>query len=149
MASQEDPLGDEVVVAEAGTGRFGQKITAGSHTLAADEPESAGGNDTAPDPYDLLLSALGACTSMTLRMYAERKGWDVKHIKVSLRHTRVYADDCGSCDTDTGQLDRIVREIAVEGDVTDDQRKSLLAIADKCPVHRTLQSEVVIETDLF
>jgi len=139
----------EVVVKETGSGRFTQQITAGDHTWAADEPKSAGGNDSAPDPYGLLLSALGACTSMTLRMYAERKGWGVRDIKVTLRHDRVYAEDCASCDTKSGRLSRIVREISVTGDLDDAQRKSLLAIADKCPVHRTLQSEIVIETDLF
>lgn len=138
-----------VVVAETGAGRFTQQITADGHAWVADEPKSAGGGDTGPDPYELLLSALGACTSMTLRMYAERKGWDVRSIRVHLTHDRVYAEDCASCDATTGQLDRIVREISVEGDLDDDQRASLLAIADKCPVHRTLQSEVVIETDLF
>lgn len=148
MGSNEPHVG-AVIVKENGTGRFVQDITAGGHTWAADEPESAGGNDTAPDPYELLLSALGACTSMTLRMYAERKGWAVGNITVTLHHDRVYADDCASCDTQTGRLDRIVREISVEGDLDDEQRKSLLAIADKCPVHRTLQSEVVIESDLF
>lgn len=139
----------EVVVREAGTGRYAQQVTANGHSWAAGEPESVGGDDSGPSPYDLLLSALGACTSITLRMYAERKGWDLRGVTVALRHDRVHADDCASCETKTGQLDRIVREIAVEGDLDGEQRKSLLAIADRCPVHRTLQSEIVIESDLF
>lgn len=139
----------QVVVEEAGFGRFAQEITANGHAWEADEPAEYGGDDTGPGPYDLLLSALGACTSMTLRMYAERKGWNVRHIKVTLSHDRVYAKDCATCETETGHLSRIVREISVDGDLDDSQRKSLLAIADKCPVHKTLQSEIVIETDLF
>ncbi|MGB9376986.1 MAG: OsmC family protein, partial [Mycobacteriales bacterium] len=145
-----DSVADGVVtVTESGTGRFAQRITAGALEWAADEPESAGGNGSAPDPYDLLLSALGACTSITLRMYAQRKGWDVGRIAVTLRRDRVYAEDCANCETSDGRLERIVREITIEGDLTADQRHSLLSIADRCPVHRTLHSEVVIETDLF
>ncbi len=86
---------------------------------------------------------------MTMRMYAERKGWDLRGVTVTLRHDRVHADDCTTCDTKSGRLDRIIREISVQGDLDADQRTSLLAIADKCPVHRTLGAEIVIETDLF
>jgi len=149
MVNSKRPGEGGVVVQEAGTGRLAQDITADGHTWNAGEPESAGGDDSGPSPYDLLLSALGACTSMTLRMYADRKGWDLRNVKVTLRHDRVYAEDCASCETQSGRLDRIVREISVEGDLDAEQRKSLLAIADRCPVHRTLQSEIVIESDLF
>lgn len=136
-----------VRVAETGSGRFTQRITTRSHTWAADEPASSGGTDSAPDPYDLLLSALGACTSMTLRMYAERKEWDLRHTTVTLNHDRLHARDCADCETTSGKLDRIVREVHLDGDLDGEQRARLLAIADKCPVHRTLQSEIVIETD--
>lgn len=136
-----------VVVTESGENRLAQRISAGGHTWAADEPESAGGSGAAPDPYQLLLSALGACTTMTLRMYADRKGWELRHATVTLNHNRLHARDCDRCETDSGQLDRIVREIHLDGDLDGKQRTTLLAIADKCPVHRTLHSEVVVETD--
>lgn len=128
-----------MLVAETGEGRFTQRITAGAHAWSADEPESAGGADAGPDP--------GACTSMPLRMYAERKGWDLRHTAVMLTHDRLHATDCDSCATGTGKLDRIVREIHLDGDLDDEQRAALLTIADRCPVHRTLHSEIVIETD--
>jgi uncharacterized OsmC-like protein/pimeloyl-ACP methyl ester carboxylesterase len=148
MASAEDaPDPGTVLVTETGRARFAQRISAGQHTWGADEPESSGGADTAPDPYALLLSALGACTSMTLRIYAERKGWDLRRTTVTLNHDRLHARDCDSCETTTGQLDRIVREVHLEGELDADQRARLLTIADKCPVHRTLRSETVIETD--
>lgn len=137
-----------VVVAETGTGRFTQRIRADDHEWQADEPESAGGDGSAPDPYQLLLSGLGACTTMTMRMYAERKGWKLRQATVTLTHDRIHALDCEHCETSAGRLDRIVREIRLEGDLDDDQRQRLLAIAGRCPVHRTLQSEIVIETDL-
>lgn len=136
-----------VLVAETGEGRYAQRVNAGGHTWAADEPESSGGTDTGPDPYALLLSALGACTSITLRMYAERKGWRLHNCTVTLNHDRLHTQDCENCETSSGYVDRIVREIHLEGDLDDKQRARLLAIADKCPVHRSLTSEIVIETD--
>jgi uncharacterized OsmC-like protein/fermentation-respiration switch protein FrsA (DUF1100 family) len=145
--SDDAPDHRSVVVAETGQARFTQRVSAGQHSWYADEPESSGGSDTAPDPYQLLLSALGACTSMTLRIYAERKGWDLRRAAVTLNHDRIHAEDCDSCETPTGQLDRIVREVHLDGELDGDQRATLLAIADKCPVHRTLHSEIVIETD--
>ncbi len=136
-----------VVVSESGTGRLAQRITAGAHAWVADEPLSVpGGTDTGPTPYGLLLSALGACTSMTMRMYADRKSWSLDRVTVTLRHDRVHAEDCASCETSAGYLDRIVREIRIEGDLDDAARRRLLAIADKCPVHRTLHSEIIVET---
>jgi len=137
-----------VVVTETGVGRFTQRIRADDHEWDADEPESAGGTGSAPDPYQLLLSALGACTSMTMRMYAERKGWNLRRATVTLTHDHMHAADCADCATESGLLDRIVREIRLDGELDDDQRAKLRAIAERCPVHRTLHSEIVVETDL-
>jgi uncharacterized OsmC-like protein len=125
---------------------FAQQIAAGSHHLTADEPAAAGGTDTGPGPYDLLLAALGACTSMTVAMYARRKGWPLERVRVSLRHSKIYASDCADCETKAGMLDRIERDIQFIGPVTAEQRSKLLEIADKCPVHRTLTSEISIKT---
>lgn len=135
-----------VTVTEAGPGRFTQRITAGRHVLDADEPEAYGGDDTGPTPYDLLLAGLGACTAMTLRMYAERKKWPVGTITVGLDHEKIHASDCESCETEDGRIDRIDRVLHIEGELTPEMRARLLEIADKCPVHRTLLSETVITT---
>ncbi|MBI1988654.1 MAG: alpha/beta fold hydrolase, partial [Betaproteobacteria bacterium] len=136
----------EVIVAEAGTGKFEQTISAGRHRLRADEPVAAGGADNGPSPYDLLLAGLGACTSMTIRMYAAQKQWPLAGLSVKLTHAKVYAEDCAGCDTKAGKIDRIEREITIEGDLDGAQREKLLEIANKCPVHRTLNSEVWIPT---
>jgi putative redox protein len=136
----------EVVVQETRHGTFQQEITAGTHRFLADEPVAAGGLDSGPGPYDLLLAALGACTSMTLRLYADRKQIPLARTRVRLRHSRIYASDCAECESKEGMLDRIERMISLEGDLSADQRKRLLEIADKCPVHRTLTSEVNIRT---
>lgn len=142
------PEGD-VVVSEAGDGRFAQDIRVGNrHTLRADEPPDVGGQDTGPTPYGFLLAALGACTSMTMRLYAERKGLPLEKALVSLSHSKVHAADCAACETGAGRIDRIERRIALQGALDAEQRASLLAIADKCPVHRTLHAEVLIETAL-
>jgi len=138
----------EVLVAETGIGRFQQSVTAGAHRLLADEPVSVGGLDTGPSPYDLLLAALGACTAITLRLYAERKGLPLERVSVLLRHSRIHASDCESCETNQRQIDRIERRITLEGDLDDAAVDRLLEIADKCPVHRTLTSEVDIATEL-
>jgi uncharacterized OsmC-like protein/fermentation-respiration switch protein FrsA (DUF1100 family) len=135
-----------VRVSEAGPGRFAQDIHAGRHRLRADEPESAGGDDTGPSPYDLLSAALGACTAMTIRMYAERKQLPLEHVTVELAHGKVHAADCEECETREGRIDRIERTITLEGALDEAQRAKLLEIADKCPVHRTLRSEVSIPT---
>lgn len=138
-----------VVVAETGEGRFAQAISVGGkHALAADEPARYGGNDTGPTPYDLLLAGLGACTSMTMRMYAQRKGLAVDRIAVTLKHEKIHAEDCEDCETRDGRIDRIEREIEITGDVDEAARERLLEIADKCPVHRTLRSEVLVESRL-
>ena len=135
-----------VVVRETGEGFLSQHVVAGRHRLRADEPTSVGGDNTGPTPYDLLLAALGACTSMTMRMYAKRKNWPLQRAQVTLRHEKIHATDCADCETKEGRIDRIDRTIRLEGPLDDTQRKKLLEIADKCPVHRTLHSEVRIVT---
>jgi putative redox protein len=137
-----------VTVAETRAGKFTQAITVGKHRLFADEPVSAGGTDIGPSPYDLLLAGLGACTSMTLRMYADLKQLPLNKVTVRLRHEKLHAQDCAECDTKEGKIDRIEREIELEGKLDDAQRTRLLEIANKCPVHRTLHSEVWIPTRL-
>ncbi|WAJ46233.1 OsmC family protein [Mycobacterium sp. Aquia_216] len=134
-----------VTVTEAGSGTYTQQITAGQHRLVADEPQPVG-DDAGPTPYDLLLAALGACTSMTVRMYAERKGWPLEGVRVTLRHSRIHAQDCAECETKTGWIDHIDRHIEFAGNLDDTQRQRLLLIADRCPVHQTLTSEVRIAT---
>jgi putative redox protein len=137
-----------VVVSDGGRGRLAQEVTVGSHRLVADEPLSAGGQDTGPTPYDYLLIALGSCTSMTLRLYADRKGWPLERVVVRLRHGRVHALDCAECETKEGHLDLIERELELVGALDAAQRTRLLEIAERCPVHRTLASEIVIRTRL-
>jgi putative redox protein len=143
----QDAAEGTVTVAEAGTGTYTQQITAGHHQLVADEPQPIG-DDAGPTPYDLLLAALGSCTSMTLRMYANRKGWPLENIRVTLRHSRIHAQDCAECETKTGWIDHIDREIELTGDLDDAQRDRLLLMADRCPVHQTLTSEVRVSTSL-
>jgi putative redox protein len=135
-----------VLVRELGEGRFAQEILVGPHRLHADEPRAVGGDDTGPSPYGLLLSALGACTTMTLRLYAERKQWPLERASVTLAHEKVHARDCEDCETREGKLDRIERAIRLEGELDAEQRARLLEIADRCPVHRTLHGEVRVET---
>jgi putative redox protein len=121
-----------------------QEITAGKHQIIADEPFDAGGTDQGPDPYSLLLAALGACTSMTLRLYATHKNWDLQGVHVNLTIDKIYAKDCEECETKEGKIDRITREIKLEGNLTEEQQSRLREIAKRCPVHRTLTSEVSI-----
>ena len=137
-----------VVVREAGTGRFAQEIAAGHHALSADEPADYGGDDGGPTPYDLVLAGLGACTSMTVRMYAARKGWPLDRVSVTLAHDKIHAADCADCETRDGRIDRIERRLALDGELDQAQRARLLEIADKCPVHKTLKGEVEILTEL-
>lgn len=135
-----------VTVSETHEGRFTQAVRAGAHHTRADEPASMGGDDSGFTPYDLLLASLGACTSMTLRMYAEQKKWPLEHVSVQLRHAKIHAQDCAECETREGKVDRIERDIAITGELDDTQRARLMEIADKCPVHRTLHAEVSIVT---
>jgi uncharacterized OsmC-like protein/fermentation-respiration switch protein FrsA (DUF1100 family) len=135
-----------VVVRETGRGRLQQEIAVGRHRLLADEPVAAGGLDSGPSPYDYLLAGLGACTAMTLRLYAERKALPLERVVVRLRHGRIHAADCETCETEEGMIDRIERAITLRGTLDSEQRRRLMEIADKCPVHRTLTSEVDIRT---
>jgi putative redox protein len=143
-----DPDTEEgtVLVRETGSGKFQQEIVSGPHRMLADEPVKAGGTDSGPGPYDLLLAALGACTSMTVRLYADLKQIPLSRTSVRLRHEKIYAKDCAECETKEGKIDHIDRAITFEGDLSSEQRKRLLEIADKCPVHRSLESEVRIHT---
>jgi uncharacterized OsmC-like protein len=138
-----------IVSVNSGPLRYGQTISVGPHVLHADEPNEFGGNDTGPNPYELLSAALGACTSMTVRMYAERKQWPLLGVQVTLSHARVHAEDCADCDTKVGMVDRIELGISLAGDLSEDQRLRLLEIANKCPVHRTLVSQVQIDAKLL
>jgi len=135
-----------VVVQETRKSKFNQVISVGPHRLIADEPVAAGGEDAGPGPYDLLLAGLGACTSMTMRLYADRKSLPLDRVTVSLKHSKIYAKDCAECETRDGMLDQIERDIAMDGALDPEQRKKLMEIADKCPVHRTLTSEIRIVT---
>jgi putative redox protein len=137
-------MGHHVLVRENGA-PYAQTIVAGRHHLTADEPAPMG-RDTGPTPYDLLLASLGSCTSMTIRMYADRKQIPLRDVSVELRHARIHAKDCEDCETTNGMLDRIDLRIKLDGDLTPEQREKLLAIAGKCPVHRTLHSEIQIRT---
>jgi uncharacterized OsmC-like protein/alpha/beta superfamily hydrolase len=139
---------DIVLVRETGASKFQEEIAAGPHRLIADEPVSAGGEDSGPSPYDLLTGALGACTAMTIRLYAESKKLPLERVRVNLHHEKIYASDCVECETKEGRIDRIERVIELEGPLDDAQRAKLLEIANKCPVHRTLHSEVSIPTRL-
>ena len=114
--------------------------------MKSDEPLEVGGTDTGPSPYDLLLAALGSCTSMTVAMYARRKAWPLQDVEVRLKHSRIHAADCADCDTKDGMLDNIQREIILNGPLTQEQRVRLLEIANKCPVHQTLSSKIKIDS---
>jgi putative redox protein len=147
-ASSPEPADEGWTVAYTGDSGYYTEVMAGEHMLVSDEPTSYGGTDLGPSPYQLLSAALGACTTMTLRMYADRKEWPLDGVTVRLRHSKVHAKDCGECETREGRIDRIVREIIPHGDLSTDQRERLLEIADRCPVHRTLHSEIDVQSKL-
>jgi len=140
------PVPGKVVVQETREGKFSQRVVVGHHVIRADEPVAAGGMDTGLSPYDLLLAGLGACTSMTMRMYADLKGFPLERATVELRHDKIHAADCAECETREGKVDRIERLIRLEGPLSEEQRAKLLEISNKCPVHRTLHSEIAIPT---
>jgi uncharacterized OsmC-like protein len=143
MATQNNDKPADIVV--RGNARsFRQEIVVGKHNLVADEPVSAGGGNAGPDPYDYLLTALGVCTSMTVGLYARRKQIPLENITVSLRHSRIYAKDCEECEAKEGMLDRIDGEIELTGPLSAEQHAKLMEVAGKCPVHRTLTSEINI-----
>jgi uncharacterized OsmC-like protein len=142
--ASEKPGPPDVIV--RGSGGFVQDVQVGPHRFSADEPVAYGGTDTGPSPYDLLLAALGSCTAMTISFYARRQGWPLENVTVSLHHSKIHATDCAECETKVGKIDRINREIHLTGSLTDEQRATLMKIADLCPVHRTLTSEINIKT---
>ncbi len=145
-ATSANPPQGVVVVSETGNSKLQNMIAAGKHRILADEPVDVGGMDSGPGPYDFLLGALGACTSMTMRLYAERKSIPLERTTVTLKHSRIHAQDCAECETKDGMISRIERTIAMDGNLDAEQRKKLMEIADKCPVHRTLTSEISIIT---
>jgi len=134
------------VVRETRASKFQQTVSIGPHRMLADEPAAAGGEDSGPGPYDFVLAGLGACTSMTMRLYADRKSLPLERTTVTLKHSKIHAQDCAECETREGMLDQIDLVIGMEGNLDAEQRKRLLEIADKCPVHRTLTSEIRIVT---
>jgi uncharacterized OsmC-like protein len=142
MAEETEPP----VIVRGTAADFAQKIEIGSNHINADEPVAFGGTDSGSSPYDLLLAALGACTSMTIGLYARKRGWRLDNITVSLRHSKIHARDCEECETKEGRIDRIELEVHLDGALTDEQRAKLMEIAEKCPVHQTLTSEINIKS---
>jgi len=136
------------VTVRIGSDGFTTDILAAGHTLIADEPESVGGDDFGPSPYDLLLSSLGACTAMTLRMYADRKKWNLEEVIIHLKHGKTYNTDCKNCDEKEAKVDLIEKSIELVGDLDDSQKNRLMEIADKCPVHKSLNNTVIIQSTL-
>ena len=146
--NQPNPGEPGIVTVHGSAAGFAQEIAVGRHRLVGDEPLSSGGTDTGPDPYAFLLAALGSCTSMTIALYARRKRWPLEAVAVRLRHSKIHAADCESCETKDVLLDRIDRDVELTGPLSEEQRQRLLEIANKCPVHRTLKSEIDIQTRL-
>jgi putative redox protein len=148
QALQQSIVPGSVIVASTAMGPFEQILLDGRHTLRADEPVAVGGGDVGPSPYELLLMALGSCTSMTINMYATRKKWALDQVVVRLRHERAYPDDCVNCEDPKSKIDRIWCSIELIGALDDAQRTRLMEIARQCPVHRTLTNKIEIRTDL-
>jgi putative redox protein len=148
MATTEQTEPGHVIVHGTAAG-FAQEVEVGSHEVYADEPVSFGGTDSGPSPYDLLLAALGSCTSMTIGFYARKRRWPLENITVSLRHSKIHAIDCEECETKEGKIDRIELDIQMTGSLTAEQRTKLVEIAGKCPVHQTLTSEINIKSRLI
>jgi len=145
MSTSEDTI---VEVEETLTGTYMQSARSDRHVLNVDKPLALGGNDAGPGPYEYLLMGLGACTTMTLRMYAERKNIPLSRVRVRLSRSKVHASDCADCETQDGRIDEVIREIEIEGDLDDQQRQRLMLIADRCPVHRTLTSETKVRSGM-
>ncbi|MGO1117682.1 bifunctional alpha/beta hydrolase/OsmC family protein [Rhodovibrionaceae bacterium A322] len=138
-----------VVVSETTTGKFTNSVVSGSgHVLSADEPPSVGGDNLGPTPYDLLLSALGACKTMTMRLYANRKGYNLERAEVRLSHDKIHAEDCADCETQSGKIDQIKTQITLTGDLSAEERQKIFEIAERCPVHKTITSEISIKAEL-
>jgi len=148
VESQRPRVGRGEVLVEEHDGKFAQDVYTDRHYLRADEPSSYGGKDSGPSPYEFLLAALGTCTAMTVRMYATRKKFDLTRVSVRLKHDKIHAEDCEHCDSREGRIDRIERSLELSGDLSDEQRNDILRIADRCPVHRTLHSEIDIQSRL-
>src|SRR6202011_144834 len=142
MAEQTEPH----VIVRGTAADFSQKIEIGAHRISADEPVSFGGADTGSSPYDLILAALGACTSMTIGLYARKRKWPLENITVSLRHSKIPAADCAECETKEGRIDRIELDIHLDGALTDEQRAKLMEIAEKRRVHQTLPPQITLKT---
>jgi len=138
----------KIVHVHLGDENYKTVLNAGDHEIIADEPESAGGKDKGPDPYDLLLMSLGTCTVMTVRMYASRKKWPVEDIFMELRHFKDHAEDCRDCGEKSSKIDRIEKEITIQGDLSEEQLDRLLEISKKCPVHRTLLQDIEIDSKI-
>jgi uncharacterized OsmC-like protein len=136
-----------VVTVQGDASGFAQRVQVGPYELLVDEPQEVGGTATGPSPYDLLLAALGACTSMTISLYARRKNWPLRKVSVELEHSKAHAVDCRDCLTKEGFLDQINKKVSLEGDLTPEQHARLLEIGEKCPIHRTLLSEVIIHSE--
>ena len=145
---KEAPPGHNRVIARTGATGYRTEILANGHPLVSDEPVAVGGGNTGPSPYELLAAALGACTGMTLRMYADRKKWPLEEVEVRLRHDKIHCEDCAESDRKGSRIDHLSRELVLEGALDEDQRRRLLEIADRCPVHRTLHSEIRVTTTL-
>ena len=149
IAEESSPVAaDNFVVARTRINGFRTEVVTGQHTFLADEPASAGGTNLGPTPYDLLSAALATCTSMTLRMYANFKKIELRSATVAVRHDRVHAEDCRDCESSSGSIGEFQRVLTLDGDLSEEQRKRMLEIADRCPVHKTLQGEIKVRTTL-